>query len=46
MGGEDRVIVGLVEDDVVEGKQKYCDVGIGAVQIWYWDPETRGASCD
>jgi len=46
IGGEDGVVVGLVEEDVVEGEQKDCHVGIGAVQIWYWDPDTRGTSCD
>jgi hypothetical protein len=46
MGREDRVVVGLIEEDVVESEQKYGDVGISAVQIWDWDPDARGTSCD
>jgi hypothetical protein len=46
MSREDRVVVGLAEEDVIEGEHKYCHVRVGAVQIWYWDPDTRGASCD
>lgn len=46
MGREDSVVIGLVEDDIIEGEEKHCDVSIGAVQIRDRDPDTRGASCD
>lgn len=46
MSREDRVVVGLDEENVIKREDENRDVRVGTVKIWYWDPDPRVTSCD